>query len=88
MITPIFFSAPWSLNCKKAEDALKEAECEYDEIVLETQEQINGAHRDFGISRLPALKVNGRTYEGLSEVEEFLIVGTGCQDQERAKKRT
>jgi len=68
----ILFTVPWSLHCQKAEDILKKACLEYERIVPWSPTLMTAAYREWGIHRLPALKVGDRMYEGLQAIERVL----------------
>ena len=72
----IFFTVPWSLYCKKAENILKKAYLEYERIDLCSPTLITAAYREWGIYKLPALKVGDKMYEGLQEIERAVCKGT------------
>ena len=74
MEKPVFFTVSWSLNCRKAEEILKQAHFVVEKVELNSAAMVSSVSREFGIHKLPALKVNGKTYEGLKAVEEVIQV--------------
>lgn len=67
------YTASWSLHCSKAERLLNEANLYYEKIDLGNEDLLAAASRDIGLHLLPTLKINGKAYEGLKEIEAFLI---------------
>jgi hypothetical protein len=72
MEKPMFFTVSWSLNCRKAEHILNKAHFAFEKVELNSPDLISSVSREFGIHKLPALKVNGKTHEGLKAVKEVV----------------
>ena len=72
METLKLYTVAWSKHCVSAEELLDEAEISYTRVNLDRWELVDAVPRDIGIQKLPALRVNGTCYEGLSGISEFI----------------
>ena len=66
------FSVPWSLNCRRAEELLKEHGVKYRKVEFTQWGELADLARDFGLRRLPFLFGEGVVCEGFKQIEEFI----------------
>jgi glutaredoxin len=66
------YTVSWSLHCNEAEKLLREAKITFEKVDLDRWDLLSASSRDIGIQKLPALRINGKSYEGLKEVSIFI----------------
>jgi len=70
-----YYTVPWSLHCRRAEEILKSGRVDYQRIQVDNR-QLAAVSRDLGFRKLPVLVGDNVFCEGLQDIIVFVSNGS------------